>query len=229
MNVVAIAACAAGLLNQFTQDDLGLIVKNDRIHGLAHLRDILTAPYWPPPYIPTGILVAERTLFSPSLGFLLALGGVAAHLSERWRGHHRVVVAACGLLVLAATVRSALRHRIYRDASTLTSASLADSPRSWRVRHSYAEGRFDLGRTEEARRAYQEAIRLSPEPRYLRTSLAVRLRLAVGKYEEAPRIADGIIASAGAPPIMVWLRRLADSAIAVGAPPGSIRIGIKTR
>jgi tetratricopeptide (TPR) repeat protein len=212
--------------------------------------------------LPTGIFLAERTLFSPSIGFLIAMGGAVALLVGRWRpewaGRRRVLAVACLALVVAGTVRSALRQRVYRDQVTLNLASVADAPRSARVQQAFAKTLFDQGRNAEAVAAYRRAIKFSPEPWQLRTALAQRLRmmgdddgaleelrlslaqkptqgalaelaaalLAVGKYAEAGRIAEGIIASAGAPPIMVWLKRVADSALAVGAPPGSIKVGI---
>src|SRR5262245_11103019 len=73
--LTAIAVGAVGLANAFTQDDLGLIAQTERLHGLAHWREILTLPYWPPPYVPD--------LYRPVTSLLLALqwdlgGGSAA-------------------------------------------------------------------------------------------------------------------------------------------------------
>ena len=213
-------------------------------------------------FVPTGILLAERTLFSPSIGFLIAAGGAAAWFAERsWfeaASRRRLLAAACVGLVLAGIVRSGVREREYRDAVALTFASARDAPRSARVQQSLGETLFDQGRTAEAVAAFRRAIAFSPEPWALRIALARRLRvvgddegaleelrlslaqrptqaamaelaaalLAVGKYAQAARIAEGIIASGDAPPIMLWLKRVADSAQAVGAPPGSVRVGI---
>jgi hypothetical protein len=214
--------------------------------------------------VPTGILLAERTLFSPSIGFLLAAGG-AIHWLLALRRPASVVlrpalVLATLVLVALGTVRSASRQKIFRNQATLNVASARDAPKSARVQQSLAETLFDQGNRAEAVAAYRRAIAYGGEPWMLRIGLARRLRmlgdeegameelreslaehptrealaelaaafLAVGMYREAGRIAEGIIASDNAPPVMVWIKHLADSAIAVKAPPGSIKIGIKS-
>jgi hypothetical protein len=75
-----------------------------------------------------------------------------------------------------------------------------------------------------------EELRMSLAERPTRDALAelAAAFLAVGMYREAGRIAEGIIASDNAPPVMLWIKHLADSALAVQAPPGSIKVGIRT-
>ena len=87
--------------------------------------------------------------------------------------------------------------------------------------------RYRMAGDEEAA---LEELRESLAERPTRDALAelAAAFLAVGMYREAGKIADGIIASDNAPPVMVWIKHLADSAIAVNAPPGSIKIGIKS-
>jgi protein O-mannosyl-transferase len=62
---VALAASVAGLLNDFVYDDIAIIRDNVRIHGFEHWREILTLPYWPPPFV--------QQLYRPATLFLLAL------------------------------------------------------------------------------------------------------------------------------------------------------------
>lgn len=214
--------------------------------------------------VPTGILLAERTLFSPSIGFLLAAGGAIQWLYARRRPAPRLLWPAllvAGLaLVALGTVRSAARQKVFRNQATLNVASARDAPKSARVQQALAETLFDQGNRAEAVAAYRRAIAYGREPWMLRIALARRYRmvgdeeaameelrqslaerptrealaelaaafLAVGMYREAGKIADGIIASDNAPPVMVWIKHLADSAIAVNAPAGSIKIGIKS-
>lgn len=74
----------------------------------------------------TGVLMAERTLYLPSVGLALALGTTLSRLSpDRLR-------LAVGLLVLAGGIRSALRVPVWRDDVTVTMSMLEDSPRSYR-------------------------------------------------------------------------------------------------
>jgi hypothetical protein len=73
--------------------------------------------------IPTGILLAERTLFLPSVGAMLGLVGlVAARLPdwESWTvGHFRPAPALLALVLLLGVVRSATRQLVWRDNATL--------------------------------------------------------------------------------------------------------------
>jgi len=215
--------------------------------------------------IPTGILLAERTLFLPSVGFVLALGGALAFVASRrpvvTQRARTIVAAAASALVIAALGRSTQRQRVWQDPSTLTVASIQDAPRSWRVQQAYGDMLFSQGRAADAIAAFRRAIDLAPEGWRPRNYLAERLRmigddsdavtllraslaedprqittiaalapalLGAGRYAEAKHLADSIVVAENAPPIMVQMSRLADSAMKVNAPPGSIRIGVPT-
>jgi hypothetical protein len=74
---------------------------------------------------PVGILVAERTLYLPSVGFALAIGGLARGLRER-------ALALCiAALVLFGGARTALRVPVWQTNLTATLSILEDSPRSY--------------------------------------------------------------------------------------------------
>jgi hypothetical protein len=215
--------------------------------------------------IPTGILLAERTLFLPSVGFVLALGGGIAFVASRrpavTQPARALIALAASVLVVAALGRSAQRQRVWQDPVTLTVASVQDAPRSWRVQQVYGEMLFSQGRAADAIAAFRRAIDLAPQSWRPRNNLAERLRmigddsdavmllraslaedprqittiaalapalLGAGHYAEAKHLADSIVVAENAPPIMVQMSRLADSALKVNAPPGSIRIGIPT-
>jgi len=74
----------------------------------------------------TGVLLAERTLYLPSVGVALALGAALARLPV---DRLRVVV---GVLVLAGAIRSAVRVPVWRDDVSVTVSILEDSPKSYR-------------------------------------------------------------------------------------------------
>ncbi len=74
---------------------------------------------------PVGILIAERTLYLPSVGLALAAGASLARLPM---AKLRPVVA---LLVLAGGVRSALRVPVWRDTLSVVKSELEDSPNSF--------------------------------------------------------------------------------------------------
>jgi len=215
--------------------------------------------------ITTGVVLAERTLFLPSAGFALLLGGLAAPLWSRLQARpaapRRAVQIALGLLVLAGTARSAERHRVWKNDDYFAIRSVGDAPRSYRMQQAYAQVLFKLGYREEALAVYREAIAMAPvrhvwrvrnnlASRHLeegRNDLALQqLRaslqsdpsqeqtrqyltlayLGLGEYDAAARQADTALAQGGSPQTFNLLRALADSAVQVGAPPGSIRIRI---
>jgi protein O-mannosyl-transferase len=74
----------------------------------------------------TGVLLAERTLYLPSIGLALALGAaLARHPADRVR-------LVLGVLVLAGAIRSAVRVPVWRDDVSVTLSMLEDSPQSYR-------------------------------------------------------------------------------------------------
>jgi protein O-mannosyl-transferase len=73
---------------------------------------------------PAGFLIAERTLYLPSVGIVLAAGAWLASLGRA----ARLPVLA---LVILGGVRSALRVPVWRDNDTVTLSILEDSPRSY--------------------------------------------------------------------------------------------------
>ena len=75
---------------------------------------------------PVGILLAERTLYLPSVGLALAAGAALARLPP---ARLRAVAA---VLVLAGGVRSALRVPVWHDDVAVTLSILEDSPKSYR-------------------------------------------------------------------------------------------------
>ncbi len=124
--------------------------------------------------VPTGIVLAERTLLLPSVGVLLALGGV---LQLVWRPRIApVLVAATAALVLAGVARSAERQTLWHDETTFRIRSVADAPLSWRTQLSYGTALLEQGAEEQGLAAYQRALELAPPERSwrVRNDLAQR-------------------------------------------------------
>jgi protein O-mannosyl-transferase len=74
----------------------------------------------------TGVLLAERTLYLPSVGLALAAGAALARLpAQRLR-------VALALIVLAGGIRTAVRTPVWHDDFAVTQSILVDSPDSYR-------------------------------------------------------------------------------------------------
>jgi hypothetical protein len=74
---------------------------------------------------PAGVLVAERTLYLPSVGLALAVGAALAGVESRR------LAWVLGLVVLAGGVRTASRVPVWRDDRRVVRSELRDSPRSY--------------------------------------------------------------------------------------------------
>ena len=103
----------------------------------------------------TGVLLAERTLYLPSVGLALAAGAALARLPVQ---RLRVVL---GLLVVAGGIRSALRTPVWHDDFSVTQSILEDSPQSYRgparmgaIYQSHRQPAQALGALREAAKIY---------------------------------------------------------------------------
>ena len=114
--------------------------------------------------VPTGIVVAERTLFLPSVGVIVALGGVGALILERAGRRARVALAAAvtGLLFLG-LLRSATRHPDWSDQFGLWYRTAnEDAPRSFRAHDFLADAYFQAGQERMAEQEYELAMQFAP-------------------------------------------------------------------
>lgn len=136
---------------------------------------------------PVGILVAERTLYLPSVGLVIAAGASLSRLSaRRWR-------AVLGLLVLAGGVRTAARVPVWRSDERLTLSILDDSPESYIGPFRASDHVEREGELEKALAYLRIAIGQSardPRPFYAAADVAFTL----GR----PALADSMLARADA-------------------------------
>jgi hypothetical protein len=130
--------------------------------------------------IPSGILLAERTLFLPSIGFLIVVADLAgwvetrpAPLDRRERG---VAALLIGCLVLAGAARSALRMGDWTNRPIFLAVQSVDAPLSWRVHLSLGFLYVDLGRPDQARLEFRRALRLRADTPLALKSVADRMR-----------------------------------------------------
>ncbi len=133
----------------------------------------------------TGVLLAERTLYLPSVGLALAAGVTLARLPA---SRLRLVL---GLLVLIGGIRSALRVPVWRDDFAVTQSILEDSPDSYRgparmamIYQSHRQPTQALGALREAARIYDRDPTLF--------IAAADAAITLGR----PRLADTLLAQA---------------------------------
>ncbi|HJR33466.1 MAG TPA: hypothetical protein VJ817_00845 [Gemmatimonadales bacterium] len=117
--------------------------------------------------VPTGIALAERTLFLASAGAALAVGAVLGPALQPG-GRSPVpalrggAIAAVGVLLVLGIWRSRSRIQVWRDQRTLLHQTVTDAPRSIAAHLSLVRFLEDSGSVEDARRHYREAALLNP-------------------------------------------------------------------
>jgi hypothetical protein len=136
---------------------------------------------------PIGILTAERTLYLPSVGLVLAVGAWLAALPERQWG-----VLLVGLVALG-SIRTFTRVPVWRSEDRLTLSILEDSPSSY-IGPFRAADRMELAGHLDRSLAY---LRISvtqcttdPRPFYSAADIAKTLH--------QPALADSMLARADA-------------------------------
>ena len=118
--------------------------------------------------VPTGIMLAERTLFLASAGAALAVGAV---LTLAWRTRERKIPDAArwgtaGLVVFLVAVgawRSRSRTRVWQDQKTLLNQTVVDAPKSYGAHLALVRFLEDSGSTEAAASHYRRAAALNPD------------------------------------------------------------------
>lgn len=97
--------------------------------GIAPVHNVL---------VPSGIVLAERTLFLPSIGAMIAVAGLVGRvpISERYRGKRSVVWAASlafAVVLAMGASRSWSRSQVWRSQIGLWSQTAVDAPESYRA------------------------------------------------------------------------------------------------
>ncbi len=139
--------------------------------------------------LPTGIVLAERTLYLPSMGAVLVLGAMASWAWARVgrRSSIRVVGVGLALAVLAAAGwRSGNRQAVWRDSATLLATTVDDAPRSYRAHWQYAKHLVGRGDADEALPLYREAMGLYDRDPLFLEDYGQRLRDFRGCEEALP-------------------------------------------
>ena len=112
--------------------------------------------------IPTGIVLAERTLFLPSVGFVITVTALVDVLLSGDARLARPVVCAGLVLVAIGVGRSVERQRVWRNEGYLVGRSVQDAPLSFRMQEAYGDLLFGADQPELAHQAYARAMDLAP-------------------------------------------------------------------
>jgi protein O-mannosyl-transferase len=112
----------------------------------------------------TGLLLAERTLFLPSVGFAMVAGTAGQWIytrasSGRWRPALEFAFAA---VIAAALVRSAVHQRVWANDGRLITAAITAAPNSYQLDAMYADYALQNQNPSAAEQWLKRAIALYP-------------------------------------------------------------------
>ncbi|HEY7195023.1 MAG TPA: hypothetical protein VH439_14870 [Gemmatimonadales bacterium] len=136
-------------------------------------------------FFSTGVLIAERTLYLPSVGLAVAGGAALARLRDN---RMRLVLAA---IVLAGGIRTALRTPVWHDDYAVTQSILTDSPDSYRGPARMAAIYQSHRQPAQALRALQQASQIYDRDPTLFIA-AADAAITLGR----PRLADTLLLQA---------------------------------
>lgn len=132
--------------------------------------------------LPTGVLIAERTLFLASAGAALLAGGVLA--LARSAATDRLgglgvwpVQAGVAVLLALGTLRSSSRFRVWQDEGSLLRQTVLDSPRSYTAHLALSRFLEGQGDGPAAAAHYRQAVAIRPVLLDREAALADRFRL----------------------------------------------------
>jgi len=131
--------------------------------------------------VTTGIVLAERTLFLPSLGAMILLGAVLVPVVDAWRAKHPgparlAPQMVCGLVLITGIVRSERRAPVWHDNDTLFRRAVVDSPNGYRPHYMLGSWLFQHSHMREGEAQYKIALKLFPYDPYMTFNLAEQYR-----------------------------------------------------
>ena len=117
--------------------------------------------------VPTGILLAERTLFLPTVGAALIVGAAVGRFGgdcERVAPHSRTLcVMVGGAVIVLGAAHSAERQQVWRSNETLVTSLVVDAPSNFRGHFWLGDALLRRGKLLEGEQVMRRAIRLWPD------------------------------------------------------------------
>ncbi|MDB4892785.1 MAG: Tetratricopeptide repeat protein [Gemmatimonadetes bacterium] len=123
--------------------------------------------------VPAGFVTAERTLFFPSIGVVLAAGAVAEHIrTHATPRRRRMALSALGLLLVAGLARSIDRMRVWKNNDAFFDQLMKDAPNGYRAHFLFARHVGYKSRLNQSEMEYRRAIRIFPYDAGMTLSIA---------------------------------------------------------
>lgn len=114
-------------------------------------------------FFPAGTMLAERTLYLPSLSVSLAAGGALALVAARAPLRLREAWMAAALVLVVFLVRSVVRNPTWQDSFTVMSTLAREHPEAVTAHRARAAGLVQVGDLRAALREYDTALAVLPD------------------------------------------------------------------
>jgi len=119
--------------------------------------------------LPAGIVLAERTLFLPSVGAMLIVGALADLVASTLRNRETAkrfasvaVLAPAALVIVLGAARSESRTKIWHDNEVLLRQAVVDAPLSYHAHYTLAGWNFEHKRLRAGEAEARRALSLFP-------------------------------------------------------------------
>ncbi|MEO5568309.1 MAG: tetratricopeptide repeat protein [Gemmatimonadaceae bacterium] len=134
----------------------------------------------------SGLLLAERTLFLPTVGVMIAVGAAVPWVYRRIPLMPLRAAAAGGLAVLLilGIWRSHTRTQVWRDNNTLFNSAVIDAPNVYRSHYMLGAWQFHLKLRGQGEKSYRRAMAMYDRDPYVYYSLGQEY-LTAGVYHAA--------------------------------------------
>jgi protein O-mannosyl-transferase len=142
--------------------------------------------------VPLEVLLAERLLFLPSLGWALAMAGLVARAAAAGPAPRRLAVGVVAVVAVLFAARSLLRAPVWRSNAALFAQMEREAPRSFQTHWALGALAFARGDSALGEREWREAIRLNPEHPQPIEDLG-RLYARTGRWDAAVPLLERVI------------------------------------
>jgi tetratricopeptide (TPR) repeat protein len=161
--------------------DLGAGSTSGRLIGFGILWFVITISPISNVFFLAGVLLAERTLYLPSVGAVVVAGWL---LAELIRERRRLRLTVTAVVVLVMGWRSWNRTPTWEHTGTVFETMLKDYPQSGRSQWVFGDLFFQQGRVSESLNSYRVAIGILGGHHQLVTEIGKKL-IGAGKHRAA--------------------------------------------
>lgn len=110
-----------------------------------------------------GFVIAERTLYLPSIGYCILIATGIHVLFESLPSYNSFIRGSCVFLICVLLLKTWSQNRVWNSRESLFLSGVKSQPQNAKVHYNYANFLKDDGKIQQAIAEYEQAIRLFPD------------------------------------------------------------------